>query len=771
MIAPSAHAGSSGFVKNIQSNRCVAVTDASTLDGARLIQSSCETGSRGNENQQFEFVSVGNNQYNVRAKHSGKCMNVSGASQSNGASVIQWMCSNRSGDNDSWRVVPVDGGYWLKVAHSNKCLTIENDSNLDGVSAIQSKCINSGQPSQVFDLGAPPLDRNYGTLMLRNSGKCVEVPDASRVRGTIVRQTTCNAEKDQRFAARSVGNNQYRLLAEHSKLCVNVSNGSTAEDTNVVQQTCSNQSGASDAFTFRALRGGHQIIASHSGKCLQLKTVTRVNGAKLVQQTCNGSDSEIFSIGSLGRFDGGRWSAPIKFPIVPVGAAVMPTGEILAWSAYAPMSFGGNNGRTMTALYDPSDNTVSERTVSETGHDMFCPGTTQLADGRFMVTGGSSAGRTSIYEPFSSIWQQAPDMNKPRAYHSSTILEDGGVMVVGGSWAGGIGDKGAEVFRNNRWNVLEDVSSMPMIGADPAGMYRADNHMWLFAWTNDRVLQAGPSKRMHWIRTSGNGSVDYIADRGGDAYAMNGTAVMYEEGSILTTGGGPAYDRAQATGNANILTINDSDVTTTEVQSMFRPRAMHHSVVLPDGSVFVVGGLESGVAFIDDKSVLAPELFNPNTRTFKKLAPMSIPRNYHSVAVLMQDARIFVGGGGLCGSCQTNHADAQIFTPPYLIDNAGRMKPRPVITGAPSRLRYGRTAFIYTENRVKEFALLRVSSSTHSVNTDQRRLKVSHYVDRFGRNVVRAPANGGVAPPGSYMLFAINNNGVPSVARRIKVEP
>ena len=65
---------------------------------------------------------------------------------------------------------------------------------------------------------------------------------------------------------------------------------------------------------------------------------------------------------------------------------------------------------------------------------------------------------------------------------------------------------------------------------------------------------------------------------------------------------------------------------------------------------------------------------------FTTLAAAAIPRNYHSVALLLPDGRVFSGGGGLCGNCATNHADGQIFTPPYLLNPDGTPRPRPAIT-------------------------------------------------------------------------------------------
>lgn len=68
------------------------------------------------------------------------------------------------------------------------------------------------------------------------------------------------------------------------------------------------------------------------------------------------------------------------------------------------------------------------------------------------------------------------------------------------------------------------------------------------------------------------------------------------------------------------------------------------------------------------------------TQTWSGDASAAIPRTYHSSAVLLPDARVFVGGSGLCGGCAVNHLDAEIFSPNYLFNPDGSPAARPTIT-------------------------------------------------------------------------------------------
>ena len=70
---------------------------------------------------------------------------------------------------------------------------------------------------------------------------------------------------------------------------------------------------------------------------------------------------------------------------------------------------------------------------------------------------------------------------------------------------------------------------------------------------------------------------------------------------------------------------------------------------------------------------------------------------------------------------------------------------------------------------ITAFNLVRLSSVTHSVNTDQRFLSVDFTANGDGSYELTTPESGNVATPGYYMLFAMNDQGVPSEAKMIQV--
>jgi galactose oxidase len=279
---------------------------------------------------------------------------------------------------------------------------------------------------------------------------------------------------------------------------------------------------------------------------------------------------------------------------------------------------------------------------------------------------------------------------------------------------------------------------------------------------------------------------------------MNGNAVMYDasQGKILTLGGASSYTEAPATRAAHIITLRGRDgdgeghvpetaVNVEAVEPMHYARAFANSVVLPNGDVFTNGGVTWAKQWTDINASQIPEMWHPQTRRFSRLAASPIPRSYHSFALLLPDARVLVGGGGLCWeACEdpsANHLDVQVYNPPYLYrggawSGAAAASPRPEILSLSSSVAAPGDEFtIVTDGPVADVALIRYGSSTHPINTDQRRIplwpgpgKQQQEGNRWNYTV-ELPRDGGVLIPGYWMVFVLDGRGVPSISARLMV--
>jgi hypothetical protein len=143
---------------------------------------------------------------------------------------------------------------------------------------------------------------------------------------------------------------------------------------------------------------------------------------------------------------------------------------------------------------------------------------------------------------------------------------------------------------------------------------------------------------------------------------------------------------------------------------------------------------------------------------------------YHSVALLLPDATVWLAGGN--PSRGTYVQQMEIYQPPYLFDSTGALATRPSITGAPSSISFGNTFTVQTPDAasIAHVVLVRNGAVTHAFGMDQREVEMS-FTAGSGTLTVTAPPNGNIAAPGYYMLFILNNSGVPSVATFVQVIP
>lgn len=489
----------------------------------------------------------------------------------------------------------------------------------------------------------------------------------------------------------------------------------------------------------------------------------------------------------------GRWSDLVRLPLIPVAAYIVPShprpSQMLYFSSFGNDTFSGPTGKTQFGQLDLTDLTSTHREVANTKHDMFCPAISQLQDGRIIIQGGSDAEAVSIYSPSTGNFTRGPDMVMPRGYQTSTTLSNGRVFTIGGAFSGERIGKDGELFdpETGEWTFLEDADVTPMLTTDHEGIWREDNHAWLVGWKNASVFQAGPSMKQHWYGTEGNGSVVEAGIRDEIDDAMCGVWALYDavEGKIFSALGSPDYTDSPGIQRAHITTIGEpfEPVQVERVANPTFPRGYPNAAILPDGTILVTGGQRRSLVFTDTDGILIAELFDPKTGEWTQLAPEAVPRNYHAVNILLPDATVFSGGGGLCwvanqedptDHCDrsVDHADGQIFSPPYLFNKDGTEAERPVISDLAEEPLKAGDDLSFTVNGNDDtyaYSLLRMGSVTHSVNSDQRRVPLRNVVTEGGRVTATLPSDYGVLLPGWYYLFAISGQGTPSIARSVQV--
>ena len=272
---------------------------------------------------------------------------------------------------------------------------------------------------------------------------------------------------------------------------------------------------------------------------------------------------------------------------------------------------------------------------------------------------------------------------------------------------------------------------------------------------------------MYYLDASGNGSIQTAGTFDQPNRMATATTAMYRPGRILQVGGGgrDANGLPPSSEAASIININSGSPSVTAAASMRRRRHWADATVLADGQVLVNGGSVENNRLQGVQRT--PELWNPDSDTWTDMAPEAEARLYHSISILLPDATVLVAGGGAPGPVLAQNA--QIFTPPYLLDSAGTPVIRPTVS-APATIAHGQTFSVTVSTNVTRLSFIRAGSVTHSWNSGQRYMEL----DMTGSGITRqvtAPANANLAPPGTYLLFALDGAGTPSHAELVEINP
>ena len=458
----------------------------------------------------------------------------------------------------------------------------------------------------------------------------------------------------------------------------------------------------------------------------------------------------------------GGWDAALNLPHVPVTAANLPDGRVLTYASNQRTSFPNGAEFTYAAVWNPGTGTVTE--INWNQHDMFCGGTVLRADGNFQVMGGRNiVRRSSVFNWQTNTWNRVADMNDPRWYTASVALPLGDVFTVSGSG----GDNTAERFNGISWRKYTNINWSP-VATQPT--IEANFTPMVFVAPDGRLFHAGPTKSMNYVDPEGNGAVVSAgAQWPGTWYPKDAAIVMYEPGKLLVAGGLATGSSETPVNLAATIDLYTDPPTVTPVAAMSFARRFANGVVMPSGEVMVIGGNTSGQKFSDAGSVLTPEIWNPRTGQWRRVAGMAVPRNYHAVALLLADGRVMAGGSGLAGNPAVDHANLEVYNPPSHFTAGGTAAVRPSLTSAPSSVgSTGRFSVQGTPGLLR-FAMIRMASVTHGLTTDQR-----YFSPAFGETVAGtyelSPHNNlNVMTPGYWMLFGINADGTPSRGRVILV--
>jgi hypothetical protein len=432
--------------------------------------------------------------------------------------------------------------------------------------------------------------------------------------------------------------------------------------------------------------------------------------------------------------------------VAAVHAALLPNGEVVFYS--------GNTGQDIpaaTRIWNPRTHEVREPpTVPET--DVFCSGLTPLWDGRLLVVGGTAlyptdtnpfiGSRAAYHLDPEAGWTRLADMAVGRWYPSAIMLANGRVLVVSGA-----SDDGGVTPLVEIYDPLGGWELLPETAARLLPLYPR-----LHVLPGGEVACLGNGSDLAFFNTDTQEWRD-LGEAGAIPHTHDDLAVLLapaQAGKLLHAGGAAAEEGDPGIAAAHIIDLNAPDPAWREIAPMANPRWFLNSVLLPDGTLFVVGGGRVQ----DHDPVMDPEIFDPVAETWTTDVPMVVPRLYHSTALLLPDGRVWVAG-------TDGETRMEVYSPDYLLRGA-----RPIITDAPASVTYGQgfPVHLLEEGEVSSVSFIRLSAVTHCFNMGQRSVALDFTPSDFAGFQITAPADANLAPPGYYMLFVLDGNGVPAVA-------
>ena len=457
----------------------------------------------------------------------------------------------------------------------------------------------------------------------------------------------------------------------------------------------------------------------------------------------------------------GQWSPTTTWPLAAVHATLLPTGEVLMWDAYeldvVPRTWLPTTG----ALTDAPNSA-----------GLFCAGNALLADGRAMAVGGHPYGEEDhehhgaagtgfgVRDVFSfngttRLWTRQSSLRFKRWYPTLLPLSNGRLLALSGQinttyWA-----DTPELYdpATDTWTVLPQINT-------------SDTHtsQYLFAHllADGAIYIIGPDDghlRLLNLATQQWQNV-------GSTSMRRGSVAMYAPDKLLMTGGRSGASSAPSAATAMVMDLTQPGAAWRDTTPMRYARYMHNLVVLPDGRVLTVGGSTTGETEAGGTdSVLPTELWDPMTEAWTTLGPINEPRMYHSTAVLLPDGRVLSAGGTRNGIPPMDPMNAQVYSPPYLFKGS-----RPVVTSAPSTVNYGQTVEIQTPDaaRIASVVLISLGSNTHVHTMGEHYLPLP-FSAGAGTLSASLPANPYLMPPGYYMMFLVDTEGVPSTAAIVQV--
>lgn len=458
----------------------------------------------------------------------------------------------------------------------------------------------------------------------------------------------------------------------------------------------------------------------------------------------------------------GQWAAPYEIGAVPIHATLTHNDEILTFEYPEGAATTDHTSRVVTVNWK-THNVINA--AASYDRDFFCAGHIVLADGRVWVAGGHDhttgkkqdpvgIANTDLWDPIQRAWTPTAPLGQKRWYPTTIGLSDGTTALTFGGHDR-LGSSSTTVDRydvtTNTMQRLPDSASLP-VGNYPSMHYALGS-----------VYKVGPlAKAMRFDPSTNAWSSVATMKYAGRTKGASVLLPLRGDGTGPTrilNSGGKGGGSAVPTATAEVIDLSSPKPSWSYTGSMNHARLLHNLRILADGTVAAVGGGDTFKYTGPQKTL---EIYDPSSGAWSNMLPQQASRMYHSTSLLLPDGRLWSAGQD-SGVLKTK---VEVYSPPYLFRG-----PRPTIQSSPHQISYNSSFSVTTPDatNISKIALVRPGSVTHQIDTDQRYVTLG-FSASDGQLAAQAPVSGEVAPPGWYMLFILNSQGVPAVANWIHLQ-
>ena len=380
------------------------------------------------------------------------------------------------------------------------------------------------------------------------------------------------------------------------------------------------------------------------------------------------------------------------------------------------------------------------------------------------------------FDPVSETWSQVSDMAFHRWYATLTPMSDGRVLTVAGlDGAGEVLNGQTEIFdpTTNAFSERKDLTRY--FPTYPAIFETAQAGRMVYTGANAGYGPADKGREPGFWDTDTGAFAAIPGMRDPDLLETAGSAWVgpVNDQRLAVVGGGGVGESPRSTGRIDYLDLRDPAPHFTAGPSLPEGVRYPNLVDLPDDTMLISGGSRDYRGKGGTNNHIA-RLLHPDTGQITAAADPAVGRDYHTEALLLPDGRVLTAGSDPLFDDQQNLVPGtfeqriEIYSPPYLFQGGGR----PTITNAPPTLARGQTATIPTPDpeHIRSARLIKASTATHVTTTDMRSVALDTAPTAGGLSVT-VPEEPGLTPPGPYLLFLVDDRGVPSVGSMLTVGP